>query len=257
MTTEEIESLKKAKKLLENPGLAMKIADILGKPVELGMKLLPAKWSGEIGNATKKALEVTLDVAIKTMDKGINSSSQDLLHKIIVMSTGAAGGFFGAPALIIELPVSTTIMLRSIADIAQSEGEDLSDLKTRLSCLEVFALGGNSEKDNLSDTGYFAVRATLAKAVTEAAEYIATKGIAKESAPALVKFISQIAQRYGITVSEKLAAQAIPVIGAAGGAVINLVFIDHFQDMARGHFTVRKLERKYGYEIVKSEYLKL
>lgn len=257
MTNEDIETLRKAKKLLENPGLGIKIANVLGKPIEKGMELLPEKWSGEIGNATKKALEVTLDIAVKTMDKGINSKSQDLLHKIVVLSTGAAGGFFGAPALIVELPVSTTVMLRSIADIAQSEGEDLDELKTRLSCLEVFALGGNSESDNTAETGYFAVRATLAKAVAEAAEYVAAKGISKESAPALVRFIAQIAQRYGITVSEKLASQAIPIIGAAGGAVINLIFIDHFQDMARGHFTVRRLERKYGYDIVKSEYEKL
>jgi hypothetical protein len=33
-------------------------------------------------------------------------------------------------------------MLRSIADIARSEGEDLSDPEAALSCVEVFALGG-------------------------------------------------------------------------------------------------------------------
>jgi hypothetical protein len=38
----------------------------------------------------------------------------------------------------IELPVSTVIMLRSIADIARSEGEDLSDPR-RLPCVQVFA----------------------------------------------------------------------------------------------------------------------
>ncbi|MBL8007015.1 MAG: EcsC family protein [Ignavibacteria bacterium] len=254
MTNEDKEILRKAKKLLENPGLAIKIANIIGKPVEIGMNLLPVKLSAEIGNTTRKALEIALDIAVKTMDKGIYGKSQDVLHKIIVLSTGAAGGFFGAPALIAELPVSTTVMLRSIADIAQSEGEDLNDLKTRLSCLEVFALGGNTGKDDSSETGYFAVRAALSKAVTEAAEFVAVKGIGKESAPALVRFIAQIARRYGVTVSEKLAGQAIPVIGAAGGAVINLIFIDHFQDMARGHFTVRRLEKKYGYDAVKSEY---
>ena len=48
--------------------------------------------------------------------------------------------------------------------------------------------------------------------------------------------------------------QAVPAIGAAGGAAINLVFINHFQDMARGHFTVRRLERKYGAEVIQREY---
>jgi predicted outer membrane lipoprotein len=51
-----------------------------------------------------------------------------------------------------------------------------------------------------------------------------------------------------------VAAQAIPIIGAAGGAIINTLFIDHFQDMARGHFTVRRLENIYSKEIVKEAY---
>ena len=51
---------------------------------------------------------------------------------------------------------------------------------------------------------------------------------------------------------EKAAAQAIPAIGAAGGAIINTIFMDHFQDMARGHFIVRKLERKHGKKVIET-----
>lgn len=43
-------------------------------------------------------------------------------------------------------------------------------------------------------------------------------------------------------------------MGAAGGASINLLFIDHFQDVAQAHFTIRKLERKYGQDAVRAEY---
>ena len=53
----------------------------------------------------------------------------------------------------VELPLSTTIMLRSIARIAQSEGEDLEDPATALACLQVFALGGHSGSDNLHESG--------------------------------------------------------------------------------------------------------
>ena len=31
-------------------------------------------------------------------------------------------------------------------------------------------------------------------------------------------------------------------------------FVDHFQNVARGHFTVRRLERAYGAEVVRAEY---
>jgi EcsC protein family len=55
---------------------------------------------------------------------------------------------------------------------------------------------------------------------------------------------------FGVVVTQKLAAQAIPLVGALGGAAVNYAFIEHFQDMARGHFIVRRLERAYGKEVV-------
>ena len=45
------------------------------------------------------------------------------------MASGAAGGAFGLATLPVELPVSTIIMLRSIAAIARNEGEEPSDRK--------------------------------------------------------------------------------------------------------------------------------
>jgi glycerate kinase len=97
----------------------------------------------------------------------------------------------------------------------------------------------------------------LARSVTEAARYVAEKGLVEEGAPALVQLLAKIAVRFKVPVTAKFAAQSVPAIGAAGGAAINLVFINHFQDMARGHFTVRRLERKYGAEVVREEYSRL
>jgi hypothetical protein len=145
-------------------------------------------------------------------------------------------------------------MLRSVADIARSEGENIQNIESQIACIEVFALGGPSRGDNASESGYFAVRAALAKTISKAAEYIAKSGLSEEGAPALVRLITQIAQRFSIQVSEKAAAQAVPAIGAAGGAIVNTLFIDHFQDMARGHFIIRRLERKYGKDIVEETY---
>jgi hypothetical protein len=73
-------------------------------------------------------------------------------------------------------------MLRSIADIARSEGEDLSDSETALTCVEVFALGGRAGSADASESGYFAVRGMLAKTVTEAARFVAERGVLKEGA---------------------------------------------------------------------------
>lgn len=257
MTAEDLERLRYAKSLLENPSLAAKITNLIGAPIEKGFDLLPARWSDAVGKSTQEALQKALGLALTTLDETTQRSSSDIFHKILVSVAGAGGGAFGLPALAIELPISTTIMLRSIADIARSHGEDIQDPMVKIECIQVFALGGISKGDDAAEAGYFAVRASMARAVSEAAEHIAQRGLGQQGAPVIVRFISQVASRFGIVVSEKAAAQAIPVIGATGGALINSLFINHFQEMARGHFLVRRLERKYGPDVVKERYEKL
>lgn len=254
MTPDHVEQLRVAKQILENPSLTAKLTSAVGRPIEKGLEMLPDKWSGFINDATKKSLETALDVALMTFGKNRPAQSRNVWHKVAAAVSGAGGGAWGIPALAIELPISTTIMLRSIVDIARSEGEEIRVPESKLACLEVFALGGRTSRDDAAESGYFAVRAALARAVSEAAQFIAERGVAKEGAPAIVRLISLIASRFSVNVSEKAAAQAVPVVGALGGALINLAFIDHFQDMARGHFTVRRLERIYGSEVVERAY---
>jgi hypothetical protein len=98
------------------------------------------------------------------------------------------------------------------------------------------------------------VRAALSRAVAEAASYFAEKGILEKSAPAVARLISAIASRFGVVVSEQVAAKAVPIVGAAGGSLVNVLFMDHFQNMARGHFIVRRLESKYGPDAVREAY---
>jgi hypothetical protein len=255
----DLAELKRAKRLLENPGLAAKLSSIVGSPVERGLKMLPASLQKGVHKATEAALMKALNVAVSSLgETGMAKPSRDKLHKIAAAASGAAGGALGLVALSWELPISTTLMLRSIADIAASEGENPRHLETKLACLMVFALGSSrSSADNAAESAYFAARAALASAVSEAAKYLAEKGIAKSGAPAVVRLIALIGARFGIVVSEKAAAQAVPIIGAAGGALINTIFIGHYQDMARGHFIVRRLEKIHGAEPVRLAYEKL
>lgn len=148
-------------------------------------------------------------------------------------------------------------MLRSIMDIARSEGASIQDLQTKLDCLTVFALGGESSADDGSESGYFAVRMALAFAVTEASQYVLSKKVTEAGAPALVQLIALVARQFGVQVTQKAAAQAVPAIGALGGALINMVFIDHYQTMARGHFVVLRLEQQYGADQVRAVYQSL
>lgn len=246
--------LQVAKNLLENPGVAAKVTNFIGTPIEKGLSLLPDDWNKNIGAVTQTALMKASEVAIFTMKDIPGEESSNIWHKLGVAISGGVGGFFGVTAIALELPLSTSIMLRSIADVARSEGESITAMETKLACLEVFALGGNSESDDGTESGYYAVRSALAKSVVDASEFLVNKTLTDEGAPVLIKFITKVAERFGVQVTEKAAAQAIPAIGAVGGAIINTIFIDHFQDMARGHFIVRKLERKYGKEMIEALY---
>ena len=251
----ELAELRRAKALLENPGLVAKLSNTLGSPIEHGMKMLPSKWQKTVHSATEAALMKALDVAVSSLGERKPVSSNDRLHKLAAAASGAAGGAFGVVAIGIELPISTTLMLRSIADIAAAEGENPRHIDTKLACLTVFALGSTKDqRDNATESGYFAARSALATAVSDAARYLAEKGMAKGGAPALVRLITLISSRFGIVVSQKTAAQLIPVLGAAGGALINTLFIGHYQDMARGHFIVRRLEKIHGAEPIRIAY---
>jgi hypothetical protein len=257
LNPEHIEELRAAKQVLEHPGLTARLTTIIGTPIEKGIALLPRRWSATINAATQKSLGAALRLAVSSIGTDSRKPPRNLWHKAAATASGAGGGAWGLLALAVELPISTTVMLRSIAEIARSNGEDLRRAEAQLACLEVFALGGRTSRDNAAESGYFAVRTALARAVAEAAEFIAERGLTKEGAPAIVRLITLIAGRFGITVSEKAAAQSVPVVGALGGALINLAFTHHFQEMARGHFTVRRLERIYGREEVRNAYVQL
>jgi uncharacterized protein (DUF697 family) len=247
------EALRQAVIALERRSYVARLSALAGRPVELLGQALPQAASNMISKATQAALTRALRYALRTIPKG-GRDPETRVHKALAVLSGAMGGALGASAVLVELPISTTIMLRSIARIAQGEGEDLTSPETALACLQVFALGGRTGSESLHEAGYFAVRAAMAKSVTRALRQMAGRGIVDESASAIVRLLAQIGSRFGVVVSQKVAAQAVPVLGAIGGAAINAAFVDHFQTLARGHFVVRRLERTYGKGTVRRAY---
>ncbi|MFT4099268.1 MAG: EcsC family protein [Rhodoblastus sp.] len=253
MTPADLAALANAVEALERMSFAARATALLGRQIELAGKLVPAKVSTVVSKAATAALKGAMHVALTTLKHKPQKDSR-AFHRTLAAASGAAGGAFGLASLPLELPVSTTVMLRSIADIARGEGEDLSRPEAALACLQVFALGGHSSGPDMMDGGYFAMRGLLAKSVSEAAAYVAQKSVVDETAPVLVRLLGQIASRFGVVVSQKVAAQAVPLIGAVGGAAVNIAFTDHFQSLAKGHFTVRRLERFYSPDVVRAEY---
>ncbi|BAO85327.1 EcsC family protein [Caballeronia cordobensis] len=263
LTPEDFAALSRAKELLESPSLTMKLASVVGAPIEKLMGRLPGVAQEKVDEATQIALKKCLQLALRTLGRSSPSDSllapppdkpHNLMHKLAVATTGAAGGAFGLFALPVELPVTTTLMFRSICDIARSEGEDVHRVETQLQCLMVLGMGGTRASDDNADLGYFIVRGALAQSVSRATSDIASKGLSSHGSTALLKFLPTIASRFSVQVSEQVAAKSIPAIGAVLGAMVNTVFIDHFQQMAHGHFTVRRLERRYGASAVERAY---
>lgn len=253
----DVDDLRGAKRALECPSFMAHVTDLLGKPITAGLKRLPPDWNERISAVANAALMQALTLAMQTTRPNRGMHSSDVLHRMLVTASGMAGGSLGITTATIELPISTCIMLRSIVDIARHEGHDVARLEVRLSCLEVFALGSRQQSDDSSQGGYWVVRGALAKEIADAIKHVASRGMSKRGAPALVRLISTIAARFSVVVTEETAAKLVPVIGAAAGGAINLLFMEHFQTVAHGHFTIKRLEVKYGLEAVRKKYEEL
>jgi hypothetical protein len=255
----DLAELANARRLLEEPGLAIGIVNLLGSPIErLVTKQLPKRAAALVDKAADKAVTAAFRAALFTLDKDATGTpARRWLHRSLTIGAGAVGGFFGWAGLATELPITTTLILRSIADIAREHGETPHDLATRLACIEVLALGGRTKGDDAAESGYFATRAALSHEISAVARHVARHGLSEGGAPVVVKLIHAVASRFSVPVSQKLLAEAVPVIGAVAGAGLNAVFIAHFQAAAQGHFTVRRLERKHGAAAVQRAYQQL
>jgi hypothetical protein len=240
---------------LERESLIARLAQATGTPVDIAIKYLPKTVNRQLRATVEAAIAKCLDVAVNSLDIDDDlGPPPPWIGKMLTGITGGIGGFFGMPALPLELPLTTALMLRSIAEVARSEGEDARSLDTRLACLEVFALGGGRGEKGEHNLQYYAVRSLLTKLTRDFSRYVMESGTLDASTPIVARLVSEIAARFGFAVSNRVAASIVPVVGAVSGAAVNVIFTDHFQRVARGHFTVRRLERQHGAELIRLHY---
>jgi len=246
-------TLVRAVKVLEKPNLAARIADYAGAPVNRVLGLLPPVADTGLTKVVEAAMLHCLKAAIRTLEGRELGRPATLLSSMAAGVTGGMSGLVGIAALPVELPVTMTLMLRAIADIARHNGEDLSQLESRLACLQVFALGARTTAQR-RDVGYFAARALLTRITSSATSHLVQRGAYELSAPVMSSFLSELVTRFSVVVSDRVAASALPLVGAIGGATLNVIFTLHFQEIAKGHFAVRRLERHYGPARVRHHY---
>jgi hypothetical protein len=233
--------------VLEGVSLPVRIAAMAGGTVESLKRRLPGPVRRGVDEAVRRALEAALRAAMRSDPaRTPGTVPAPWFHRGLVAASGVAGGALGLPGTLMELPVSTTLLLRQIAAIAAEQGEDLSDPAVQAECMKVFALGGRDPADDPSESGYFALRLALAEAVGMAA--------GRGTSVLLPRLVAAVASRFGLPVVVKLSAQAAPLVGAATGAAVNLAFLEHFRGLAGAHFTIRRLERAHGAAAVRRAY---
>jgi hypothetical protein len=273
---DEEKFIQDAVRFLDHPGFLVRLANKLGKPLEIAVRQLPARHQKKLKHATQLALQKGLKEITKTIPArrgkkrlvpAIKPAEErartvERWHTAASFGVGAAGGFFGLLSLPIELPLTTAIILRSIAAIAAESGMDLDDPQVQLECLYILSLGSPATPDDDTMTSaYWTSRAAFAQFTHEAAAFLAKKTgqqlaaeLQSSAAPMMARFLARVAARYEFIVSEKLLAEALPIVGALGGGVINATFTNYFSQAARFHFGLRALENKHGRAAVEQCY---
>lgn len=201
-------------------GTGMQLLNLIGTQAEGLIDMLPAPVRGGLEKATAAALEQSFNAAAAS--RGRIRDTSDWLTRAVTMGTGAAGGFGGLPSALAELPVTTTVILRAIQGIADEHGFDPAKPENRAACLRVFAAAGPLDDDDGADLSFITMRLTLTGGTIQS-------------------LIAKVAPRLAIPLGQKLAAQAVPVIGAAAGAATNYIYTSYYQEMARVQFGLMRL----------------
>ena len=184
-------ALTKAVKYLESRNFAARLADYAGVPINRVLGFLPKPVNKQLSVLVRDAVMKGLEVAVDTLDDKPPRSPAMGFSSFLAGVTGGVSGLFGFSALAVELPLTTTLMLRAIAEIAQHQGEDLSTVEARLACLEVFAYGAKPNDETL-DVGYYAARALISKYTHDITALALERGAIDASAPVVASLVSEI-----------------------------------------------------------------
>ncbi len=207
------------------------LLESVGRWVETGVRSLPPNWRDELHTRAREALWWAFRRMVATMDADrLGQPPARRTHRLMATASGFVTGAAGLPGILADLPTSTLLVLRSIADIARSHGYDIRDPAVQAACMEAFAFGGPTDEDDDADLAFWSTRA---------------------AAPVLSDMLPAIAGRLAASWAAVLPAKAVPVVGSVASAAINWHFSGYFQHMAGIVFSLRPLEERYGRQQVR------
>ena len=200
------------------PGLIVKVSGLVGTPIQYMLDRLPKGAGDKITNAVQFSLRAAVNTAAITLGRRGRGRSWLKSHMAAAGVSGGVGGIFACrPAD--RVAHHDHHHSASIADVARSEGEDLLPRRRGWHVSRCLPWAGRLRVTTrpvrlLCGTG------ALARAVSEAAKYVAGRTMVEDGAPVIVRLLAQIAARFNTVVGDKIIAQGVPVLGALGGASI-------------------------------------
>lgn len=202
-------------------GPVMRLVNRLGGTLESQLALMPDAAREALERATARALETAYSVAGRAPDLGSRGPL------VAAMATGAAGGFGGLATALAELPVTVTLILSTIRAAAEDAGYDPDQDWVRAECLKVFGAGSPLASDDGVNTSFFTARLTITGSTVQS-------------------IIASVAPKLAGALGQKLAAQAVPVVGAVTGAALNAAFLNYYREIARIRFRLMRLAETHG-----------
>ena len=214
-----------ARRYLDAGGLGMEILAAIGGSAQGLIDRLPGFVRGRLDDITLAALNRAFSAAQRS--RRLVRDRGDWFNRLASTVSGAAGGVAGLPGAMIEMPVTVTMLLRAILEIAAEHGLDPDSDEVRMEALRVFAAAGPMAEDDGTDLGLLAAKMSITGQTVQG-------------------LIARIAPRLSAVLGQKLAAQATPIFGAMAGATINYTFARYYQEIARVHFGLLRLAEETG-----------
>jgi hypothetical protein len=210
-------------------GPVMRLVNRLGGTLESQLSVLPAGFRGQMEKVVAQALQASYGIAGRAPDLGQRGPV------VAAIAAGAAGGAGGLATAVAELPVTVTLFLNTIRVVAEEHGHNADEDWVRAECLQIFAAGSPMAADDGVNTSFLAARLTL-------------------TGSAVQNLITAIAPKLAAVLGQKLAAQAVPVIGAVSGATLNAAFLTYYREVARVRFALLRLADQHGTDLVMEEF---
>jgi len=216
----EVELTRLAERYRGAGGSGVQLLNAVGGQAENLLEKLPKQTRAALNSATEQALHVAMSAADNSRRAVPDQAAW--VNTAVATAMGAAGGFAGLPSALVELPATTTLLLRAIQGVAVTYDFDPRADNVKFDCVRVFAAAGPLARDDGADLGFFSARLTL-------------------TGPALNRLIGSVAPRLAAVLGQKLAAQSVPVLGALAGATTNFIYTSYYQQIAHVHFGLRRL----------------